>query len=179
MLLNEKIKEFQDNPYDAIIDKYKKYAYTCDFLKDYISFYRFPELAVYTREHTDGDAIAISTDDFIEKYEDAAQKILDDYHDDVKNTCKKSNVKKYAKKGQIPQLKKLLDNKKDDCIKDIMTLYNNNPGEMKYCSKGRICDFYLYSHYVEYINSDKFEYDEEIEDGYDDDDKDTECFLPF
>lgn len=160
-LLNEKIKEFQDNPYDAIIDKYKKYAYTCDFLKDYISFYRFPELAVYTREHTDGDAIAISTDDFIEKYEDAAQKILDDYHDDVKKTCKKSNVKKYAKKGQIPQFKKLLDKKKDDCIKDIMTLYNNNPGEMKYCSKGRICDFYLYSHYVEYINSDKFDYDEE------------------
>lgn len=159
-IINEKIKEYSDNEYDKIIQKYQKYTYTKDFIRDYISFYRFPELAQFTREHAAGNSAAVSSDKFIELYEDTAQKILDDYYNDVKKTCKKKNLKKYAKKGKIATLKSILDKKSDDCVSKILNLYTSNPGNMKYCSLGRITDYMLYSHYAEFLYSDKFEYDE-------------------
>lgn len=160
-LLNEKINNSSDNHYTEITDKYKKYSQACDFIKDYISFCKFPELAIYTREHANANTLEISTDDFIDKYEELAENIIDSYHNDLKKTCSKTNVSLYAKQGNLIEFKELLDKKRDKCLNDIMTLYNSNPGEMSYCSKGRISDFYLYSHYIEYLNSDKFEYDED------------------
>ena len=160
-LLNEKIKEFSTNQYDEIIDKFKKFTYCKDFIRDYISFYRFAALAQYTREHTEGDAVAISSAKFIELYESIAQEFLDKYYDDVKKICKKKNLKKYLNKGQIPTLKQILDDRTDQCIDSILELYQQNPGNIKYCSLGRISDFMLCDHYLEYINSDKFQYDED------------------
>lgn len=159
-LISEKIKEYSDNEYDKIIQKYQKFTYSKDFIRDYISFYRFPELAQFTREHAAGNSAAISSDKFIELYEDTAQKILDDYYADIKKTCKKKNLKKYVKKGKIPTLKSILDKKSDACVSKILNLYKTNPGSMKYCSLGRITDFMLYSHYAEFLYSDKFDYDE-------------------
>lgn len=159
-LINEKVKEYSDNEYDRIIQKYQKFTYSKDFIRDYISFYRFPELAQFTREYAAGNSAAISSDKFIELYEDAAQKILDDYYNDVKKTCKKKNLKKYVNKGKIPTLKSILDKKSDNCISKILNLHKSNPGNMKYCSLGRITDFMLYSHYAEFLYGDKFEYDE-------------------
>ena len=160
-LLQKKIDEFSDNQFDKIINDYKKIAQVKNFIRDYISYFRFPDLAIYTKEYTSDNVTAISTDKFIELYEKSADKILEDHQKDIKKSCKKSNLKKYTDSFRMTELKEMLDTKNDNCLRNILTLYNENPGNMKYCSQGRICDFMLYSHYVEYLYSDKFVYDED------------------
>lgn len=159
--ITNSINTFTNNDYDRIIKKFQQHIYVKDFIRDYLSFYRFAELAQYTREYSNADATAVSTDKFIEIYESQAQEILDSYYNDVKNTCKKKNIKKYINRGKVATLKSILDNKSDNCIDKILKLYYDNPGNLKYCSKGRICDYMLYSHYIEFLFSDKFEYDED------------------
>ena len=160
-LIKKKIEEFSDNPYDKIIADYKKIAQAKIFIRDYISYYRFPEFAAYTKEYTGGNVTAISTDKFIELYEKKADKIKEDHQKDLKNACKKKNLKTYTDPGRMVELKEFLDSMNDACLNKILTLYNLNPGNMKYCSEGRIYDFMLYSHYIEYLYSDNFEYDED------------------
>lgn len=160
-IVTNSISSFKDNQYDQIIEKYQKFIYSKDFIREYISFCRFPEFAQYTREYAAGTAAAVSTDRMTEIYETEAQGILDGYYADVKNTCKKKNIKKYLKKGKVMTLKTELDKRSDKCIDKIMNLYNSNPGNMKYCSAGRISDYMLYSHYMEFLYGDKFEYAED------------------
>ena len=160
-LLQKKIEEFSTNDVDKIIDEYKKLAHVKTFIRDYISYFKFPELARYTKEYSSGDAASISTDKFIELYEKKADKIIENHGKDLKKSCKKKNLQPYIDSGNMTGIKDMIEEKNNQCLEDILTLWNNNPGQMKYCSEGRICDFMLYSHYVEYLYSDKFEYDED------------------
>lgn len=147
--------------YNNIVDTFKMFAYSDTFIRQYISYYRFPELAQYTREHTDGNVTEMSTDDFIEEYESYADKHYSLYEKEVKSITKAKNIKKAVKKGKITEIKKQLDEAKNKFNSNILDLYNSNPGNIKFCSKGRLMDYMLYSNYINYLTSDRFEYDED------------------
>lgn len=186
---NEQYDNFTEKKldlYQEFVDFYKMSAYTDLFIKDYISFFRFPELALFTRDYTysgpwhssvlqdmfkqnfgmsSGYRVAngteVSSDKFIEKYEDEANKIIDKYNKTIKEKAGKKKVKEYVKKGETTKLKGILENEKKKFTGDILQLYYDNPGKMKYCSKGRIVDFMLCDNWIEYLHNDTFMYDDE------------------
>lgn len=147
--------------YNKIIDAYTKFSYTDTFIRQYISYYRFPELAQFTREHVSGNATELSADDFIEEYEKYADDYYKQYESNVKSIASKKRVKAAAKRGKISEITNSLNDEKLKFKNNIVDLYNANPGGIKYCSKGRVADYMLYSNYLNYIVSDRFEYDED------------------
>ena len=147
--------------YNNVVDKYSKFSYADIFIRQYMSYYKFPELAQYTREHTNGDATELSSDDFIEEYERYADNYYDSYEKGVQSIVKEKNIKGAVKNGKISDIKKKLDGEKVKFNENIMALYDANPGNIKYCSKGRLADYMLYANYLNYLTSDRFEYDED------------------
>ncbi len=185
---NEHYDKFKDKVelYQELMDFYKMSAYTDLFIKDYISFFRFPELALFTRDYSynlsfhstvlvdmfktnfgisSGYRVAngteVSSDKFIEKYEDEAWKIIDNYNKTIKDKAGKKKVKQYVAEGNTVQLKNVLDEEKKKFTNNILKLYFDNPGKMKYCSKGRIVDFMLCDNWIEYLHNDEFFYDDD------------------
>lgn len=149
------------SPFEELVDKYQNASYVYSFIKDYISFFRFPELAQHTREYSGADTVAISTDEFVEKYEDTAEEIIEEFEEKIQDTFDSDYIKTTAQKGKIIEIKDKGDSLRENLLSQILTLYNNNPGAMTYCSKGRIQDFMLYSQYINYLYSDRFVYDED------------------
>ena len=172
--------------YQELVDFYKNSAYVDLFIKDYLSFFRFPELALFTRDYSytksyhssvlqdmfrenfgvsSGYRVAngneVSSDKFIEKYEDAAHDIIDGYEKTVKKKAGKKKVKELIKKNKTTTLKNTLYEEKKKFTNDILKLYYDNPGKMNYCSKGRIVDFMLCDNWIEYLHNDNFFYDDE------------------
>lgn len=160
-LIQSEIDAADLTEYNNIISNFTKFSYADRFIRQYMSYYRFPELAQYTREHTSGNITELSTDDFIEEYEKYADDYYDVYSKNVEKIASKKNIKSAAKRGKISEIKKSLDAEKLAFKNNIINLYNNNPGNIKYCSKGRLADYMLYSNYLNYITSDRFEYDED------------------
>ncbi len=185
---NKTYEEHKDkvNDYQKLIDFYKNSAYTDMFIKDYLSFFRFPELALFTRDYSynktyhntvlqdmfrenfgvaSGYRVAngseVSSDKFIEKYEDEAHDIIDGYEKTIKKKLTKKKVKEYVKKKKTMQLKDMIYEEKKNFTEKILKLYKDNPGGLKYCSKGRIVDFMLCDNWIEYLHSDDFYYDDE------------------
>ena len=60
-----------------------------------------------------------------------------------------------ARAGKILSLKKDVDEFKNKHLRKILKYYNDNPGSIKFCSKGRIEDFLLYDLYSEYMDTDE------------------------
>lgn len=149
------------SPFEELVQKYQNASYVYEFIKDYISFFRFPELAAFTREHTSADAVAISTERFVEEYETAAEKIIEDFEENLQRTFNQDYVKQAAEKGKLIEIKDKADAERQNLISQILTFYDANPGEMTCCSQGRIQDFMLYSYYINYLYSDRFVYDED------------------
>ena len=158
-LISKKLKE--DSPLEKIVEQYQHASYVYSFIKDYMSFFRFPELAAFTREHTSADAVAISTERFVEEYEAAAEDIITEYENRIQKIFTQDYIKPIAEKGSLIEIKDCSDEEKYRMINRILELYNSNPGAMTYCSEGRIQDFMLYSFYINYLYSDRFIYDED------------------
>lgn len=131
------------------------------FIREYISYFRFPELAQYTREHTEANAVEISSEDFINEYEAYADEYYNRYIDNIRSINDPDNLRPLLEAGHLTEIKKKNDDAKREYYNNIFNLYNRNPGEIKYCSKGRIRDYMLYDRYSQYIFGDRFEYDED------------------
>ena len=157
----ERTKGFATTEYDEIINVIRNQAFAEDYILNYLCYCRFPELALYTREHVSGSAKGMSTGDFNEEFvaplEDWAKK----FEKDIKKKCGKENAEKQARAGKILSLKKEIDEFKNKHLRKILKYYNENPGSIKFCSKGRIEDFLLYDLYSEYMDTDMFKYDED------------------
>lgn len=149
------------SPFEELVEKYQNASYVYEFIKDYISFFRFPELASFTREHTSADSVAISTERFVEEYESVAEQIIKDFENKIQQTFNQDYIKTTAEKGKLIEIKDEADRQRQDLISQILAFYDANPGGMTYCSQGRIQDFMLYSFYINYLYSDRFVYDED------------------
>ena len=157
----ERTKEFATTEYDEIINVIKNQAYAEDYILNYLCYCRFPELALYTREHVSGDAKAMSTSDFNEEFIAPLENWAKEFEKDIKKKCGKEYTEKQARAGKILSLKKEIDEFKNTHLRKFIKYYNENPGSIKFCSKGRIEDFLLYDLYREYMDTDLFKYDED------------------
>lgn len=146
--------------YDAIIEVLNTSAHIDTFIKDVMPYIKFPELAMHTREHAEGNSVSLPIIKFTEKYEEEAQEIIDKHHDNIKKICDKDNVSYYAENELLLELKSQIDSEKKFALGKLITLWNSNPGSMKYCSEGKISDFMLYDLYIDFLTSENFIYDE-------------------
>ena len=159
--LEQETNAYNEDSYNEIVGKFNDLSRADDFIRDYISYFRFPELAQYTREHVKGNAVEISSKEFVDEYESYADDYKDRYIEKVKTLSSKKHLQPLLKAGRLARIKKERDDAKAAFLNDILTLYGSNPGNIKFCSKGRICDFLLYNMYVDYITGDRFDYDED------------------
>lgn len=151
----------EDSPFTQLVESFNNASYVYSFIKDYISFFRFSEFASYTKEHTEGDISAISADEFIDMYQSEAERIIEDCEQQIQSAFTQDYIRPLAEQGRLIEIKDKADNIRNNMITRILELYDSNPGNLGYCSKGRIQDFMLCSRYIEYLYSDRFVYDED------------------
>ena len=151
----------EDSPFTQLVESFSNASYVYSFIKDYISFFRFSEFASYTKEHTEGDISAISADEFIDMYQSEAERIIEDCEQQIQSAFTQDYIRPLAEQGRLIEIKEKADNIRNNMIARILELYDSNPGNLGYCSKGRIQDFMLCSRYIEYLYSDRFVYDED------------------
>lgn len=157
----EQTKQFSTSEYEEISNSIRNRAFAEDYILNYLPYCRFPEFALYTREHVSGSAKGLSTQEFHEEFTAPLEDWSKEFEKDVKKKCGKENAEKQARAGKIISLKKDIDDFKFKHLNKILKYYNENPGSIKFCSKGRIEDFLLYDLYSEYMDSDMFTYDED------------------
>ena len=158
--LNESLSALNNtNEMDSISSSLKKQYNIENFIINYISYFRFADLASYTRKYSDSNVNDVTSDEFIKIYEDNADKLFNSFQKKIKKIAGKDNVYSKSKAGQILTLKNEIDDCKYDFIKNIINLYTSNPGNLKFCSKGRIADYSLHDMYLSYLND--IDYDED------------------
>ena len=149
---------------DAIVGALSEMEKCVAYIRDYMSYARFPEFALHTREKAAvrgaaADVIELSTDDFVAEYEKEADAVIKSYKNGVKALCSKESVSAAAESDDVADLKDSLDSLKGKMVSDIGSLYASNPGSMKYCSRGDVKDYMLLSEYENYLYGGNFEYD--------------------
>lgn len=157
----ERAKSFATTEYDEVINALRNQAFAEDYILNYLCYCRFPEFALYTREHVSGNAKGMSTSDFNEEFVAPLKDWAKEFEKDIKKKAGKENAEKQARAGKILSLKKDIDEFKNKHLRKVLKYYNENPGSIKFCSKGRIEDFLLYDLYSEYMDTDMFKYDED------------------
>ena len=157
----ERSKAFATTEYDEVINALRNQAFAEDYILNYLCYCRFPEFALYTREHVSGNAKGMSTSDFNEEFVAPLKDWAKEFEKDIKKKAGKENAEKQARAGKILSLKKDIDEFKNKHLRKVLKYYNENPGSIKFCSKGRIEDFLLYDLYSEYMDTDMFKYDED------------------
>lgn len=157
----ERTKAFATAEYDELVNAIINQAFAEDYILNYLCYCRFPEFALYTREHVSGSAKSMSTSDFNEEFVAPLEDWAKEFEKDIKKKAGKENTEKQARAGKIISLKKDIDEFKNKHLRKILKYYNDNPGSIKFCSKGRIEDFLLYDLYSEYMDTDMFKYDED------------------
>lgn len=157
----EQTKAFTTTEYDNVINTLRNQAYAEDYILNYLCYCRFPEFALYTREHVSGNAKSMSTSDFNEEFVTPLEDWAKEFEKDIKKKVGRENTEMQARAGKILSLKKDVDEFKNKHLRKILKYYNDNPGSIKFCSKGRIEDFLLYDLYSEYMDTDMFKYDED------------------
>ena len=132
------------------------------FIKDFILRFRFADLASHTKttaSYIKGTAKIDTTEKIIDAYSKDAERIIEDYENEVKRICDKDNVQNYCENDQLLLLKEELDNAKKTAFDKILHQYNNIDG-YNYTT-GVPSDFMLYTFYFTYITSDEFVYDKD------------------
>jgi hypothetical protein len=157
----EQTKQFNTGEYESISNAIRNRAFAEDYILNYLPYCRYPEFALYTRDHVSGSAKGMSTSDFHDEFTAPLEDWAKEFEKDVKKKCGKENAEKQARAGKIISLKKEIDEFKFKHLNKVLKYYNENPGSIKFCSKGRIEDFLLYDLYSEYMDSDMFKYDED------------------
>ena len=157
----ERTKAFATTEYDEVINTLRNQAFAEDYILNYLCYCRFPEFALYTREHVSGNAKGMSTSDFNEEFVAPLKDWAKEFENGIKKKAGKENAEKQARAGKILSLKKDIDEFKNTHLRKVLKYYNENPGSIKFCSKGRIEDFLLYDLYSEYMDTDMFKYDED------------------
>ena len=157
----EQTKAFTTTEYNEVINTLRNQAYAEDYILNYLCYCRFPEFALYTREHVSGNAKSMSTSDFNEEFVTPLEDWAKEFEKDIKKKVGRENAEMQARAGKILSLKKDVDEFKNKHLRKILKYYNDNPGSIKFCSKGRIEDFLLYDLYSEYMDTDMFKYDED------------------
>jgi hypothetical protein len=157
----ERTKAFATTEYDEVVNALRNQAFAEDYILNYLCYCRFPEFALYTREHVSGSAKGMSTSDFNEEFVAPLEDWAKEFEKDIKKKAGKENAEKQARAGKILSLKKDIDEFKNKHLRKVLKYYNDNPGSIKFCSKGRIEDFLLYDLYSEYMDTDMFKYDED------------------
>ena len=143
---------------DDITNNFKKQYNIENFIINYISYFRYADLASYTRKYSKSNINDLSANEFIKIYEDKADKFFKTFQNKIKKIAGKDNVYSKANSGKIITLKNEIDECKSNFINNILKLYKLNPGNIKFCSKGRIADYSLYDMYITYLND--IDYDE-------------------
>lgn len=155
---NNQLSSFNDEDIQNISKRMTKQYNIENFLINYLSYFRYPDFATHTREHAKGDVAKVSTQEFVEVYENKIKTLYEKFVDDMKHIAGKDNIHSKASQGKIVSLQDEISSCKNEYINNVIKLYNENPGNLKYCSIGRISDFSLHDLYVNYIN--EFNYDE-------------------
>ena len=147
--------------FNEINEILRQNSYTIQFIKDYILRFRFADIANNTIEHSARGSIESynTTSRICEAYDEAADKIIDDFNNDMRRICDKDNVQTKCGNNNMMGLKKEIDNCRNTYFDKIFRQYNNVDA-FGYNS-GRIMDLMLYDEYLNYITSDKFVYDDE------------------
>ena len=158
---NKQLSSFDDKELQRVQKRMLSEYNLDNFIINYLSYFRYPDFATYTREHTNGNAIAVSTQEFVEIYEKQINVLYEDFTSRMKMIAGKDNVKAKSEQGRLITLQNEIRECKNDYIDSVLKMYNENPGNLKYCSLGRISDFSLHDLYVNYIND--FDYDENNE----------------
>lgn len=158
---NNFIKSATTSEFDEVAKTIQNQSYAEDYILNYLSYCRFPEFALYTREHVSGIAQSLSTVDFHNEYTAPIDKFAKDLEKEFKKKAGRANVESKARAGKILSLKKEIDDEKLKLFTKVLNHYNINPGNLKFCSKGRISDFLLFDLYSEFLESDHFKYDED------------------
>ena len=151
--MNDILSSLNDTKqFDDITNNFKKQYNVENFIINYISYFRYADLASYTRKYSKANVNDVSSDEFIKIYEDKANKYFKSFQNKIKRVSGKDNVYSKASSGKLITLKNEIDECKSSFINNIIKLYKSNPGNLKFCSKGRIADYSLYNMYVSYLN---------------------------
>jgi len=131
------------------------------FIKDFILRFRFPELALNTIDDKNPLSIISSktTEEINEIYEKDADKIIEEYENNIKKICDKDHVKERCENDDLFGVKKEVDDEKERSINKIINQYRSTK---KYGNTtGKISDYMLYNLYASYLASDNFYYDKD------------------
>ena len=145
--------------YEKLINTVSEMGYVEAYLRDYMSFCRFPEFAQYVNT-SNSYALPLSTEKFTNAYEKISMDILEAYQKDVQKISSKDNIQTAVDNGDISVIKDRLDERKFRFYDDIINNYQANPGQMPYRSAATIKDFMLYALYDEYLYGEGFDFDE-------------------
>lgn len=163
-LSEESLKAFNDdNPISKINELLNNYQYATTFIKDYIMFFRFPDLVSNTLDHISSNVLlsAKSINEAVDSYEKKANEILDEYNNNIQKICGKDNVKSYADKNDLNSLKKTIDSTTTKYLSKIIEQYKN--AKSYAITPGKFEDLCIYSYYLDYITSNNFRYDSKNE----------------
>ena len=159
--LKQLLTNSNESDFNKINDLLKESSYTNNFIKDYILRFRFADIANNYINYSDvGVSQAYNnTSRICEIYDEAADRIISRYNDEMRNLCCAENVRTYCENENLMGLKRAIDETKKKYFDQILWQYNNVPS-FGYNS-GRISDMMLYDEYLNYITSDEFVYDDE------------------
>ena len=154
-------EESKSSQFNKVNDLLKEYSFVNQFIKDYILRFRFADIAKNSIQHTAFGSVMSyeSTSRICEQYDAAADRIVDDFNDEMKNICQKDNVQSHCEANNLMGIKKSIDNTRNKYFQKILNQYNNV--EAFGYNSGHIMDQMIYDEYLNYITSDKFVYDTE------------------
>lgn len=150
-----------NSDFDKINDILKENKNVISFIKDYILRFRFADFATNVIDNFNVNALFSTkdTEDIAEAYSDDADKINEEYENNIKRICSKDNVKAHCENDDLLSVKTEIDNERIKQFNRIIYQYNHT--ENYGYASGKISDFLLYPMYMEYITGDKFVYDDE------------------
>ena len=153
--------ESRSSSFNKLNDLLKEYSFTSQFIKDYILRFRFADIAKNSIQHTSYYSTLSynSTARICELYDEAADGIIDRFNDEMRYVCDKDNVMPKCENNNMMGLKREIDGVKKKYFDQIIWQYNNV--ESFGYNSGHIMDQMIYDEYLNYITSDKFEYDPE------------------
>lgn len=144
------IPENDTSKYDDLSYKLNRYSSACNFINNYMCYYRIPSLAIRTREHITNSShiLAIPSNELIEKYKKETDDLVGNANESIQDVCSKNNIESKCNNNQLLQLKEEIDEAKEKSINKIIDHYKNGISKMEYCSKGRVTDFMILDQYA-------------------------------
>lgn len=128
-------------------------------VKDYLNLIYKPIIYGKVDDNTNEE-----TSNYIKINESAEHnhiKLRDDFNNDIKNICGENNVKSYAEKNKLSELKDIILNRKYNFIDDIFNNINEHVNRYYYISKDKndyiMSDYYLDFMLSEYLDNPYFD----------------------